>query len=318
MYDQLTEEQRVVIATLLKKGYPVPEIAEEVGKHKSTIYRERNRNCSPGRNGVYNAKPAQERASARASNKGRKKAIDSQMAEHIKKKLGDDWSPEQIAGRAAREGIPMASHETIYLHIYQDKREGGELYKKLRRVRRCRRKRRNTRKDRGRIVGRVGIEKRPPAVERQDRFGDWEGDTIVGKGHQSAMVTLTERKGLFTLIIPVENKGADHVAEAINAELCHYLCRTITFDNGKEFAGHAKIAETLNVKVFFANPYSAWERGCNENANGLIRQYLPKSTPLNETSYEEAKIIQEKLNNRPRKKLGFKTPNEVFLRWCRT
>lgn len=308
-----------MIATLRKKGYNQSSIAEELGVHRCTISRELRRNCSSGSYGLYAAKPAQERASARARNKGRGKVIDGQMEAHIREKLtDDDWSPEQVKGRADKEGIPMASHETIYQFVYADKRNGGELYKSLRRTHRCRRKRKNTRKNRGQIIGRVGIEKRPPAVDRQDRFGDWEGDTIVGKGHQSAMATMTERKSLYIVITPLEHKGADHAAERISNDMKGLLCRTITFDNGKEFAGHQKIAERLGARVYFANPYSAWERGCNENANGLIRQYLPKSTPLNETTYEQAKDIQNKLNNRPRKKLGFKTPNEVFLRWCCT
>jgi transposase, IS30 family len=318
-YQQLGEEQRIVIATLLKKGYNQSAIAKELEVDKSTISRELRRNCSPGSYGLYTAKPAQERASARARNKGRGKAIDGKMEAHIRRKLTEeDWSPEQVKGRADREGIPMASHETIYRFVYEDKRKGGDLYKSLRRTHRCRRKRRNTRKSRGHILGRVGIEKRPPAVDRQDRFGDWEGDTIVGKGHRSAMATMTERKSLYTVITLLGHRGADHVAERILNDMQGLLCRTITFDNGREFAGHQKIAERLGAKVYFANPYSAWERGCNENANGLIRQYLPKSTPLDQTSHDQAKDIQNKLNNRPRKKLKFKTPNEVFLQQCCT
>ncbi|MFM2375802.1 MAG: hypothetical protein RLZZ165_899 [Bacteroidota bacterium] len=239
-----------MIATLRKKGYNPSAIAKELKVGRSTISRDPGRNCSPGSHGLYNAKPAQERASARARNKGRGKAIDGKMEAHIRRKLTEeDWSPEQAEGRADREGIPMASHETIHRFVHQDKRKGGDLYKSLRRTHRCRRKRRNTRKNRGHIIGRVGIEKRPTAVDRQDRFGDWEGDTIVGKGHQGAMAPMTERKSLYTIITLPGHRGAGHVAERILGDMRGLLCRTITFDNGREFAGHQKIAERLGAKV---------------------------------------------------------------------
>jgi transposase, IS30 family len=319
MYSQINAEQRVIIATLQKAGYSKPRIAEEISVHRSAIYRELKRNSSQGAYGVYNARQAQQRSTDRASNKGRMQVIDSFMEDHIREAImHDEWSPEQIKGRAKKDGISMASHETIYQFVYEDKRAGGTLYTKLRRSHRCRRKRKNTNKRRGMIIGRVGIEKRPPVVDRQDRFGDWEGDTIVGKGHKSAMATMVERKSLYTVLIPLDHQGADHTAERIIAAMEGHLCRTSTFDNGKEFACHLKIAEALNLKVFFASPYSAWQRGCNENTNGLIRQYLPKSTPLGNKSKEEVKAIEDKLNNRPRKKLGYKTPNEVYLRYCRT
>jgi IS30 family transposase len=319
MYSQINAEQRVIIATLLKVGYSKQDIAAELGVDRSSIYRELARNSSQGSYGLYNGKQAQNRSEARSSNKGRKKVIDSLMEGHIRAKLmNDEWSPEQIKGRATKDGISMASHETIYKLVYEDKVAGGALYTKLRRSHRCRRKRKNTNKKRGMIIGRVGIENRPPVVDRQERYGDWEGDTIVGKGHKSAMATMVERKSLYTVIIPLDHQGADHTAQRIAEDMAGLLCRTTTFDNGKEFSDHQKIADALNVKVFFANPYSAWERGCNENTNGLIRQYLPKSTDLGNKSREEVKAIENKLNNRPRKKLDFKTPNEVFLRYCRT
>ena len=307
------------MATLLKIGYSQSDVAVELGVDKSTISRERSRNCSQGAYGTYNAKPAQQRAAVRAKGKGRKRVIGKAMEVVIRDGLKDqDWSPEQIKGRADLKGVPMASHETIYKFVYEDKADGGELYKSLRQKRKYRRKRGNTKHRRGQIVGRVGIEKRPPIVDRQERHGDWEGDTIVGKGQKSAMATMVERKTLYSVIIPLQNREAVHTAEQITQGMQGLLCKTITFDNGKEFAGHEKIAESLKARVYFANPYSAWERGCNENTNGLIRQYLPKSTPLNDISFEQAKAIQDKLNNRPRKKLGFKTPNEVFLRYCCT
>ena len=306
-YTQLTYEQRYQIKALLKMGHNRSEIAECLGVHKSTISRELKRNR--GKRG-YRPKQAQ-RFSAQRRNIS-KKRITAQTWEKVEEKLRRDWSPEQISERFRREGTQI-SHETIYQYVYADKRAGGDLWKHLR-CQKKRRKRPGIYDRRGKISNRVSIEERPEIVESRSRLGDWEVDLIVGKGHQGVMVTLTERKSRFTLLRKVVTKQAEQVADAIIQLLSwveHVV--TITADNGKEFAKHLLISRDLNVDFFFAHPYASWERGTNENTNGLIRQYLPKSRNLSTVTAQEETMIMDRLNLRPRKCLDFKTPFEVFF-----
>ncbi len=210
---------------------------------------------------------------------------------------------------------PAVSHERIYQHIWQDKAQGGTLYKHLRiGGTKQRRKRRNSRDMRGTIKNRVGIEDRPPIVERKIRIGDWEGDTVVGKNHQGALVTLVDRKSKLTLIGRVDRYTAEAVEKAIIGlmELLPRRSYTLTVDNGKEFSNHESVARMLQIRVYFADPYSAWQRGLNENTNGLIRQYVPKGSEVRTLTDEQIEYIVDRMKNRPRKSLGFLTPNEVF------
>jgi len=242
----------------------------------------------------------------------------SETVGYIVSKLQEEHSPEQIAERMkldSRWHGPTVSHERIYQHIWLDKTLGGTLYKKLRiGGTKQRRKRRNSRDMRGTIKNRVGIEKRAEIVERKIRIGDWEGDTVVGKNHQGALVTLVERKSKLTLIGKVDRYTADTVEQTIISlmEMLPRRSYTLTVDNGKEFASHESVAEKLRIKVYFADPYSAWQRGLNENTNGLIRQYVPKGSDVRILTDKQVKQIMDRLNNRPRKSLGFLTPNEVF------
>lgn len=231
----------------------------------------------------------------------------------VEEKLRQDWSPEQISGRLKEDEV-FISHESIYQYIYADKRVGGSLWTHLRRHEKKYRKRRCGQDRRGKIPNRRSIEDRPVIVEERSRVGDWEADLILGKNHQGVAVTLTERKSRFTLLRTLPSKHADPIKEAIIALLkWDARLKTITFDNGKEFTGHQEISAALNADCYFAHPYSSWERGTNENTNGLIRQYLPKSRNLKEISMEEEVRIMDKLNLRPRKCLGFRTPYEVFF-----
>jgi IS30 family transposase len=307
-YKQLTCEQRYQIKALLKMGHKQNQIAECVGVHKSTISRELRRN-----KGQRGYRPKQAHEFARSRRKKVKKRITESVWKLVEERLEEEWSPEQISGRLKKEGVQI-SHEHIYKYIYANKRSGGKLWKHLR----CQKKRRNRAGNndrRGKIVDRVSIEERPEIVDTRSRLGDWEVDLIIGKGRQGAMVTLTERKSRFTLLRKVTRKRADLVANTIIDLLRGFNhLKTITADNGKEFAYHRHISQHLNLDVYFAHPYSSWERGTNENTNGLIRQYLPKSRNLNSVTTSEEIHIMDRLNLRPRKCLDFMTPFEVFFK----
>lgn len=306
-YTQLTYEQRYQIKALLEMGHKQTQIAGCLGVHKSTISREILRN-----RGQRGYRPKQAHQFAVQRRKKTKKRIAASTWVLVEEKLREDWSPEQISGRFKQENIRI-SHEHIYQYIYADKRAGGELWKHLR-CQKKRRKRAGSNDRRGIIPERVSIEERPQVVDARSRLGDWEVDLIVGKGRRGVVVTLTERKSRFTLLRKVLKKQADLVAEAI-IELLNWVehLKTITADNGKEFAEHLRIGSQLSVDFFFAHPYSSWERGTNENTNGLIRQYLPKSRNLITVTAKEETKIMDRLNLRPRKCLDFMSPFEVFF-----
>lgn len=317
-YKQITNEEREIISCLYKERKSLEYIGRVIGKHKSSVSREIKRNSSTGEYSIYNALPAQRRRDERRNNSNREKALTTEMQQYIDEKSKDyQWSPEQIVGRCKKEGRKMVSHETIYQYIYEDKRNGGGLYENLRRGHRKRRKRRNTYNNRGIIKDRVMIDYRPEVVNKQERYGDWEGDTIIGKNHKGAMITLTERKSLYVKIAKLNTRESTETTLK-TVQLLRPLktcCFTITFDNGKEFAEHKKIVSELEVQVFFAHPYSAYERGCNENTNGLIRQFFPKHESFELYDDKFVQTVEDKLNNRPRKKLGFCTPNEIFSKF---
>lgn len=310
-YAQLTQGQRYQIEALLKTGHNQTMIANVLSVHKSTISREIRRNH--GLRG-YRPKQAHERAMMRRNEKPRTR-IPLATWVLVDARIRQDWSPEQISGRLLmKQGISI-SHEWIYLHIYKDKRQGGDLHTHLR-CQKKRRKRYGKQDHRGRVPNRVSIEERPPVVDNKSRIGDWEGDTIIGKGHQGVVATLVERKTQYTILAKSKTKHAKPVRQGIEQGLAPYLDRvhTITYDNGLEFAEHQIMARTLSADIYFAHPYSSWERGLNENTNGLIRQYLPKSRPLNNVTEKELNTIMHQLNHRPRKTLGFNTPYELFFK----
>lgn len=316
-YRQLTEEDRIEIYAMMQAGKKQNEIAFEIGVNPGTISRELSRNT--GLRG-YRPKQAHQKALSRRTKARKAVKMTSGTINYIESKLFEEHSPEQISQRMRLDpqwSGPVVSHERIYQHIWDDKADGGQLYKHLRIVGTKRnRKRRNSRDTRGTIKNRVGIESRPDIVERKVRIGDWEGDTIVGKNHKGALVTLVDRKSKLTLIEKVENYTAEAVEQAIVSAM-EYLPRrhyTLTVDNGKEFSSHENVASRLQIKVYFADPYSAWQRGLNENTNGLIRQYVPKGSDVRIITIQQIEHIMDRLNNRPRKSLGFLTPNEVFYK----
>ena len=310
IYTQLTQEQRYQIYALLKMEHSQTEIAIALGVHKSTISREVCRNR--GKRG-YRPKQAHHFSLNRRRNKVTKR-ISAETWARIDEKLQQEWSPEQVSDWLKKNTDAEVSHEWIYQHIYMDKRSGGDLYKHLR----CQKKRRKRTGDydrRGKIPNQVSIEDRPKIVDQRERIGDWEGDTIIGAGRQGAIVTLVERKSRFTLLKQVENRTAAVVENAILDLLMPYQAatHTITFDNGKEFTNHQSIAQKLQSEVYFAHPYASWERGTNENTNGLIRQYFPKGSDFSSITDDQISFVKERLNDRPRKCLDFQTPSMVFF-----
>lgn len=229
--------------------------------------------------------------------------------------LKNDLSPEQIANRLKLESSLHISHEAIYQHIYADKHNGGNLYSNLRSQKTHRKRYASGQQRRGMIKNRVSIDERPEIVAEKTRFGDWEGDTVIGKNHRGGLVTLAERKSRYLLAGHISSKHAEGVTATIKRLLTPFkdTCYTITFDNGKEFAEHEIIASELQTSIYFAHPYHSWERGLNENSNGLLRQYFPKHIELTDITEEQVQRAVERLNHRPRKVLGFRSPHEVFF-----
>jgi len=314
-YHHLTRDQRCQLYILKKRGESVIRIAEELGVHRSTIYRELKRNRG---NKGYRYKQAQEKALARKSivSKRRPK-MTSETILLIKEKLALQWSPEQISGWLKRHKYSLAvSHETIYKYIWQDKSKGGLLYKQLRHNGKKYNKRSKGAAGRGCIPNRIDITERPSIVEEKSRLGDWELDTIIGKGHKGAIVSMVERASKLTKLVLVSNKTAKQVEEALIDRLTDVkeFVLTLTADNGKEFAYHQEVSKALGSDFFFATPYHSWERGLNEHTNGLVRQYFPKDKLFDEISSEELDRVEILLNNRPRKVLQYYSPQEIFDR----
>lgn len=309
-YKQLTQEERYQIYILKKAEYSQTQIAELLERDKSTISRELRRNR--GLKG-YRPRQAHNLALRRRYDKAQPR-IGNPVWQLVEALIRDEWSPEQIVGRVEMEQGVSISHEWIYQHVYTDKRSGGNLYRFLR-CQKVRRKRYGLYSRRGTIPNQVSIDERPAIVDAKRRFGDWEGDTVIGKSHRGALVTLVERKSLYTVIRSVIHKTAAAVRAAVVDGLTPYIDRvhTITYDNGREFTDHEGMASDLETRIYFAHPYASWERGLNENTNGLIRQYFPKDRDLRTVTTCEIEKAMDKLNHRPRKSLGYRTPYEVFF-----
>lgn len=310
-YRQLAREQRYQIKALMKEGHNQTQIAANVGCHKSTISRELRRN-----RGLKGYRPYQagELAFDRQCEAYRAR-IAWQTWQQVERLLRQDWSPEQIAGRLKLEQQPTVSHEWIYLYVYADKRRGGTLHRHLRSQKK-QRKRYSGYIRRGQIPNRTSIDKRPKIVARKGRFGDWEADTIVGARHKGGILSVVERKSKLTRLRKLATKAAAEMKDnSINllAPLAAKV-HTITVDNGKEFCDHELIAAGLQARVYFAHPYASWERGLNENTNGLVRQYFPKRYEFARITDKDLQQVEDLLNNRPRKTLGYRTPNEVFFK----
>ena len=317
-YRKLTKTERILIARLKNKGFSNKKIAGVLGRSVSTIGREIKRNSFKGK--FYEPLHAQARAEARKEKAwGAKHPLKNpKVYAYVLQKLRDGWSPEQIAGRLRHE-YPKdkswwISHETIYRFIYHPKNKDGYWWEYLRRKQKKRRKRKGRKAYRARIPDRVSIHKRPRVVDKRKQIGHWEGDSIVGKNHLSGLHTEYERVSSLTRFEKLRRINAKETLTAqkkIFSPLPKSLRRSTTLDNGSEMAKHAKLKE-IGMKTYFADPYSSWQRGGNENANMWIRYYFPKGTDFSTILEEELRDVEWELNNRPRKRLKFKTPMEVF------
>lgn len=306
---KLTHEDRIKIEALNNAGLSASKIANELGKHRSTITREIARNT---KDGEYVANYASNISKCRRSACGKSKLTEDNWTQ-INVLIQTEWSPEQISGwlKANPEFGFQISHQWIYNHIRENRANGGILHQSLRRQGKPYK---NKKIYRGTIKDRVSIELRPEVVNKRLRIGDWEVDSVIGRMHQSALVTLVERSSRYTSIIKVNSKEAEVVADAIikRANELELPLHTITGDNGTEFSNHKTIAKQLGIDFYFTHPYSSWEKGTNENTNGLIRQYFPKGTDFNSISEDMIKLVENKLNNRPRKCLNFKRPSDFL------
>jgi IS30 family transposase len=312
-YHQITSEERYTIAALRREGFNQSQIARHLGRHRSTISRELRRNVAR-HDGAYRPHGAIERTSARRSRSRRNTQFSQAELATVEGLLRMKWSPEQISGRLRREGGLRISHETIYRHVWRDKWDGGDLYSCLRQATKLRRKRHNSYDRRGRLSGKRHISERPESVETRRRVGHWEIDTVVGGGEKDCVVTLVERKTGYAVIGKLADRSSSGMARRVTKLIRRHegRFRTITSDNGTEFHDYAKIEGRTSVLFYFATPYHSWERGTNENFNGLLRQYLPKRKSQAHLTQRARDALASQLNQRPRKRLAYRTPEECF------
>lgn len=305
----ITNEQRYTISSMLKTGCTQSFIAKTINKDKSVVSREIKRN-SDARSGEYRYDLAQKKTDHRHKKKPKKVYFTSEVKSNVDELLKEDYSPEQIVGTLKKQGKATVSAERIYQYVWRDKKQKGVLYLHLRNQGRKYRKRGALKDQRGIIKGRVGIEKRPAIVEERNRFGDLEVDLIIGGNHNQAMLTINDRASGMLKIRKIASKEAKVVSKAIVEELTDWIpyIKTITADNGKEFADHKFVAEQLGIDYYFARPYHSWERGSNENLNGLVRQYFKKSSDFKPITNEQVKAVETKLNKRPRKRYDYENP----------
>lgn len=311
-YHQITREDRYTISALRKQGLSPADIAKHMGRHRSSIYREINHNrCNDGH---YRPSKADTRTATRRSVSRRNQQFTQDDYRLVDEHLRKDWSPEQISGYFKANDLLSISHETIYRHVWEDKAEGGDLHTHLRGACKRRRKRYGAYDSRGRLAGKRHIDERCEAANERTEFGHWEIDLVHGKGSKDCIVTLVERKTRYTLIGKLKSKTKEQTntrtLKLINPITSTF--KTITADNGTEFHGFANIEKKGELEFYFATPYHSWERGTNENTNGLIRQYLPKKESMSSLTQARCNAIAKKLNSRPRKILGYHTPEEAF------
>lgn len=312
-YRQITLEERYILSVLRKQGLRIPEIARQMGRHRSTIWREVSRNCAR-RDGTYRPCKAEEMTRGRRSRSRRNSRFGPQQLGVVESLLAHLWSPEQISGHLCRHGAFSISHETIYRHVWADWRCGGSLHLWLRGARKQRRKRYRHYDSRGRLAGKRHISQRPAVIEQRGRIGDWEIDTVLGTGSKHCIVSLVERRTGYLLIGKLQARTTEQTnrstLELIERHRSQF--QTITADNGTEFHAYKDIERATGVRFYFATPHHSWERGTNENTNGLIRQYLPKGTSMSRLTQTQCDVIAEKINTRPRKRHHYRTPKECF------
>jgi len=310
---QITYAQRYTISVMLEQKHKVVTIANCLEKDKSVIYREIRRNQDK-RSGEYRYDLAERKCRERHKKKNKHIKFTYEHKEEIEELLRKDYSPEQVVGVLKKNGKSCVSHERIYQHIWSNKKRKGTLHMHLRRQGRRYKKRGSSNDTRGIIKNRTLIDARPSIVEKRKRFGDLEMDLIIGKNHKSSILTINDRASGVLKMTKVPSKKSQVITNAINDLLKEWkpYLQTITTDNGKEFAGHEQVAAFLGMDYYFAHPYHSWERGSNENLNGLIRQYFKKGMDFNLITEDELKRVETKLNNRPRKRFNFENPMFVM------
>ena len=315
LYHQLTQEERYLIAGGRRLLRSRRELAEELGRAPSTVSRELRRNAT-AHDGAYRGEKAQSYAEARRRRCRRGPQFSQAVLGRVDRALRQRWSPEQIEGVFRSEGRRVPSHETIYRRVREDKRAGGTLYRYMRIMSKKGRKRYRSPATRGVLLGKRHISERAAIVEQRVRIGDWEGDTVMGTGSTDCLLTLVERKSGVTVIRKLKARNMEEATEAASSVIRRRRTQfqTITFDNGTEFHDYKELERRFGVTCYFATPYHSWERGSNENLNGLIRQYLPKGRCLRDITQADCNEIAKALNTRPRKRHGFKTPLEIFTR----
>lgn len=315
-YQQLNREERDMIYLLLKQGKKKNEIAQALKRDKSTIGRELKRNKHRKFN-EYLPDTAHRKALKKKQQSRKKKYLekDQKLKQHILSRLQTGWSPELIAGRLKQNLDKTFNQESIYQYIYSLDGRKQNLRQYLRRAHRIRRKKFGRKNHKGKIPNRIDISLRPKIVETKQEFGHWEADSILYQGHSQRLSTHNELKTRFLVVLRPKDNTAEHRAEIINQafeRLPKQARKTKTVDNGLEFACHEKITAALGMRVYFAKPFCSWQRGANENINGLLRWFIPKNTNLDDLTDEQLQGIVDLINNRPRKCLGFKTPTEMF------
>ena len=307
-YRQITSAERHAIGAMRMVHVPVSEIAEELGRHRSTIYRELERNRC--RDGYYRSGYADSRTRVRRRHSRRNRRFSHADWEEVERLLEEKWSPEQISGWLKRMGRLSISHETIYRYVWEDRADGGKLHTHLRGSQKQRRKRYGSYDSRGRLAGKRHIDERPAGAANRSRAGHWEMDTVLGSGDQQCVLTLVERKTGYVRIGKLRKRTVAETNRAAASVMKRHPVKSITADNGTEFHGYKEMEEAIGTRVYFATPHHAWERGTNENTNGLIRQYLPKRKSMARVTQQDCEWIAEQLNARPRKRLGYRTPEE--------
>lgn len=312
-YHQITSEERYILSALRKQGMSTVEIARQLGRHRTTVWRELKRNAAR-LDGTYRPSKAIEMTTGRRRRSRQNQRFGPGDWRQVEALLQRQWSPEQVAGHLGRTGALSISHETIYRHIWTDWRHGGQLHESLRGARKQRRKRNGRYDSRGRLPGKRHISERPAAADNRSRAGHWEIDTVMGHGSKDCIVSIVDRRTGYLVIGKLRARTTDEtsrrtIALIRNADMPF---RTITADNGTEFHAYKQIERATGVKFYFANPHHSWERGTNENTNGLIRQYLPKRQSMAKLTQQQCDVIAEKLNNRPRKRFDYRTPKEML------
>ena len=309
-YRHLCLEHRHTIHALRKLGFNLRQIAREIGFDETSVGREVRRNS--GLKG-YRPLQAQKKASERRANSRRDRVVSGDLEVEVEARLRSFHSPEQISGRLEEEGFGAPSHQSIYAHVARDRRAGGDLYRSLRRGGK-RYRRNNPGGGRGKIPQRTGIEERPPCVENRTRYGHWEADLVEGAKGTGFVLALYERKTQTYLLAKLADKRAATVGDAMVRRLRGWKVLTVTYDNGLEFAGHVAVGRELGARSYFCNPYHSWEKGGVENANGLLRQYLPKGMSFEEVDDGLLSGIEDELNTRPRRSLGYKCPMDYLTK----